>query len=65
MRAFNETLTADGYITPSAVVSNAAMFIMMGNEETVVDDMLNWLEYGLLRIGDGELDEEGNVLYRG
>ena len=63
--AFDTTLTTDGYITPSAIISNAVMFIMMRHEETVVDDMLNWLEHGLLRIGDGEVDEEGNILYRG
>lgn len=65
VQAFDKVLASDGYFTPSAIVANAVMLILMGDEETVVDDMLNWLEHGLLTIGDGEVDEEGNILYKG
>lgn len=52
----------DRFITPCAVVYNQAMAIMM-HDLPLVDVMLNWLDYGLVKLDDGEMDEDGFVKY--
>ena len=58
---FAETMeTGENYFTPSAITRNLAVQIYATNLP-VVDIMLNWLNHGLVRLGDGIVDENGHV----
>ena len=50
----------DNYFTPSAIIYNLAVQIYVENLP-IVDIMLNWLEYGLVKLDDGIVDENGYV----
>ena len=50
----------DDYFTPSVLTRNLAAQIY-AEDLPIVDIMLNWLDYGLVKLDDGIVDENGYV----
>lgn len=50
----------EDYFTPSVLTHNLAVQIYAENLP-IVDIMLNWLDYGLVKLDDGIVDENGQV----
>lgn len=52
--------TGEDYFTPSVLTRNLAVQIYVEGLP-IVDIMLNWLDYGLVKLDDGIVDENGHV----
>lgn len=50
----------EDYFTPSVLTRNLAVQIY-AEDLPIVDIMLNWLDYGLVKLDDGIVDENGHV----
>lgn len=50
----------EGYFIQSALIRNLIMQIY-AEDLPIVDIMLNWLDYGLVKLDDGIVDENGHV----
>lgn len=58
--AMNE---GDDYFTPSAITRNLAIELFMNNLP-IVDIILNWLDYGLVKLDNGIVDETDMLIIK-